>query len=359
MAQKNRTNTSGGVAQLLKISPMADLLRAGPVKLPEVTAPSLEGLAVHVPQLPDLTEDDILERFAEKARDLAKKRARAAGETLALGDDVKLNTVAYCEGKLMPFSARFGVWVPLLPIPMLPGFNENVARGTVGGSLQLDITLPAEYPVASLRGKNARFIVDVLEAREVTLPDMESTAVLKKAKLGDSLEAAMVSIREELEDEMVDALWVEAREMVLDAVAERTPMTIPAALIDEEVRRRWGTAEGQHLVAQKFDVDEQQEALDGWLKDPLTRAECERRLRIGLALKAVTEAEKLELTEKKLEELLSQQTRAFGLSTDEVREALRESPESAKALIEMGWYFLAVEHVLSKAKITFEGADKA
>ena len=143
MSEKKKSST-GGVAHLLKMSPMAEMLSAGPVKLPNVKAPSLDGLAVHVPQLPDLTENDVLERFADKARSLAKTRDRSKGEPLKMGDEVLINTIGYSEGKLIAFSARFEQWLPLEPMQMLAGFSETIAQGTVGSSWQVNVQLPAE-----------------------------------------------------------------------------------------------------------------------------------------------------------------------------------------------------------------------
>ena len=42
---------------------------------------------------------------------------------------------------------------------------------------------------------------------------------------------------------------------------------------------------------------------------------------------------------------------------EHVRQALRESKETTRKLHDLGWYLMAVEHVMSKAKVVFEGAE--
>ncbi|MCP3143111.1 trigger factor [Pyxidicoccus xibeiensis] len=329
------------------------------LKLPSVQAPSLDGIAVRVPTPDDLTEEDLLRAFHEKRRELATTRERERGETLELGDDVQLNIVGYCDGKLIPFSARFGMRTELAPIEALPGFCEAVAEGgKVGESMQIALVLPETYPVEGLQGKPARFLVDVVAASQVTLLPESSPEFLEQLGMGSTLEEVMDNLREELEDELAGQLWVQAQNMVLDEVARRAPVEVPRALVDEELRRRWVQAEGKAMVEYQFDVEEQQEALQGWLTDPTTRAEAERRLHIGIALKAVTEAEKLQLTPEKLEELIREHMEPFGFSAEDVHAALRETPETTKQLAELGWYLLAVEHVMGKAKVTFEGAEQ-
>ena len=360
MSSKQGNQGSGrGVEYLLKMSPVVSTVSPEALKLPTVAAPSLEGLAVRVPTPEDLTEEDLLRNFHEKRRALATTRERRQGESLELGDNVQLNIVGYCDGHLIPFSARFGMVTELAPIEALPGFCEAVAEGgKVGESLQIALELPDTYPVESLQGKPARFLVDVVGAHEVALPPESSPEFLEQLGMGSTLEEVMDNLREELEDELAGQLWVRAQDMVLDEVARRAPVQLPRALVEEELRRRWVQAEGQAMVAHQFDVEEQQEALQGWLTDPTTRADAERRLHIGIALKAVTEAEKLRLTPEKLEELLRDHTEPFGFSAEEVHAALRETPETTRRLTELGWYLLAVEHVMNKAKVTFEGAEQ-
>ncbi|RKG86709.1 peptidylprolyl isomerase, partial [Corallococcus sp. CA053C] len=230
--------------------------------------------------------------------------------------------------------------------------------GKVGGSMQIALDLPADYPVEHLQGKPARFLVDVVAARQVTMLPESSPEFLAKLGMGSTLEEVMDNLREELEDELAAQLWVQAQDMVLDELARRAPVELPQALVDEELRRRWVQAEGQAMLEHQFDVEEQQEAFQGWLTDPTTRAEVERRLHIGIVLKAVTEAEKLQLTPEKLEELIRDHVEPFGLSAQDAHAALRETPETTRRLTELGWYLLAVEHVMNKAKVTFEGAEQ-
>src|SRR5688572_20933708 len=76
---------------LLKQVPAALALDNAPVKLPEVQPPSLEGLTAQLTPRP-LTEDDLLERLADLVREHAQRRVRAQGESVALGDEVQLDT---------------------------------------------------------------------------------------------------------------------------------------------------------------------------------------------------------------------------------------------------------------------------
>ncbi|MFY0583821.1 hypothetical protein ACN28S_64495 [Cystobacter fuscus] len=206
---------------------------------------------------------------------------RPRTERIAWGDELLLNFVGYSNGKLIPFSVRADVWVPLAPAPLLPGLYEQLVGHLPGETVLADILLSQDYPVEALRGQPARFAVQIQAAREVKFPDPASPEFLKAFGRGDTVEAATNSVLKELEQETVQLLRLQAQEMVLNEVAARTKVDIPEALVDEEVRRRWGSSEGRAVTELKFTEKQQEESLQTWLKDEPTRAVARQRLRIS------------------------------------------------------------------------------
>lgn len=366
MAQKKKVASqkaagggpAAGTAQVRRLKeqlPVGPSEHSGPVSLPAVQAPSTEGIEVTVPAPPPLAEEDLIRRFHELARSLAEVRPRKLEEEVEMGDDVQLDIIGYSNGQLIPFSIRTDYWMELAPQEMLPGFADAIVGSAVGDSLKIELVLPAEYPVEALRGQPASFLVDLVAAREVKMPDTDSEEFLRQLGRGATHEEVMESIANELVDEQADVLWLDAQNMVLDELASRIQVEIPPALVDEEIRRRWMVAEGPALAEKEFSPEEKQEALDLWRKDPATRAEVERRLRVSLALKAVAERDGLKLEPQRMFEVLESQVAAFGLTPAQLREALVD-PQAAGPLKDVAWHLLAVEHVMSKAKVHFEGA---
>lgn len=350
--KKKRPPQDYSAARLERLVESTPLAKEAGVPLPEVAPPSLEDLAVEVPAVGPVTEAELLARFAELRREHAVRRDRAFGEELQPGDDVQLDVLGYRDGKLIPFSVRMGQWAPLAPSRELPGFFEALAGNPLGDGLELELTLPADYAVERLRGQPARFLVDVRAAREVTLPAEDDPEFLKRLDRGRTLDEVMAALRGELVAEHEDLQLLMAQEAVLDALAARTAAQVPKALVDEEVTRRWADSEGKFLEARKFVPEERQEALLSWLSDPGTRAEAERRLRIGLALGAVARAAKLELTPRKLEELVVLVGAEHGVEAKQAAAALKDSRAATEKMVQAGWHLLAVEHVMARAKVT-------
>ncbi|WP_233166057.1 peptidylprolyl isomerase [Archangium sp. Cb G35] len=341
---------------LPRISPTWRDERSHPVVLPQVEAPSLEGLSVTLPAPQGFTADQVQERFLELARPHATEHYRYPTEQIAWGDEVLLNIAGYSQGHLIPFSLHTDVWLPVQPDPMLPGLYEALVGRSPGGGVVVEVTLPAEYPVESLRGTPARFVVQVQAARELKYPGFESEDFLLAFGRGHTLQEAMRDIVRQMEDEAAQLLLVQAQQEVLNQLAARTHVEIPTALVDEEIRRRWSASEGRSAGELQFNGPEREESLNAWLKDADTRAEVEHRLRISLALGAICKRDGLTLTPQVVEKVLRDQANAGGLTMEEMAAALRAEPRNLARIDQVAWHLMAVDHVMRQAKIQIEGA---
>lgn len=330
--------------------------RSHPVVLPQVEAPSLEGLSVTLPAPQGFTAEQVQERFLELARPHATERYRYPTEQISWGDEVLLNLAGYAQGHLIPFSLRTDVWLSVQPDPMLPGLYEALAGRLPGEGLVVDITLPAEYPVESLRGTQARFVIQLQAAREVKYPSLESQEFLMAFGRGHTLQEAMRDVVRQMEDEAAQLLLLQAQQHVLNQVAARTRVEIPSELVDEEIRRRWSASEGRSASELQFNGPEQEESLATWLRDADTRAEVEQRLRISLALGAICKRDGLTLTPQAVEKVLRDEAHAAGLTIGQVADALRAEPRNLARIDQVAWHLMAVDHVMSRARIHIEGA---
>ncbi len=343
------------VLGLLNKIPAALALDNAPVKLPEVQAPSLEGLTAQLSPRP-ITQDELLERLADLVRNHAQRRMRADGEQVAMGDEVVLDTVGYARGRLLPFSVRESWSVLVNPDPLLPGFFEALVGRQVGLSVDIALTLPPNYPAEALRGASARFLVDVKEARELALPDPQSPEFIASLGRGATLAEVLRHLGDELATEHADEAEREAREQVLDVLVERAGVEVPPALVDEEIRRRWVEAERPILQRKAFEADELQQALEGWLQDPLTRADATRRLKVSLVLAAIARRDQLQPRREALDAIVGLLTGPAKLPREELKKVLQSDAAARERVANVMMQLAAIDHVMSKVKRTAAGS---
>jgi trigger factor len=261
--------------------------------------------------------------------------------------------LAYTEGQLLPFSPRAHVPLVARPLPMLPGLGEGLVGLQVGSGGTIQITLPEDYPIQAYRGKEAAFVVDIRSAFEMDVPDPEDPATLELLDRGDSLDEVMESIGAEIEGERADDLFLAAQESVLDEICKRVDVEIPESLINDEIHLQWKEAEAPVLQMKNFTVPEQEESLLTWQSDLDTRVAAERRIKIGLAFKALIEAENIQPDKEILEMLMAATEESTELERADIKAAMLEDKNATEALTGTAFHMAALEYVMAKAKIQF------
>ena len=159
------------------------------------------------------------------------------------------------------------------------------------------------------------------------------------------------SLRTELQEQAKRALSFQARDLILHQLSERVHTDLPDDWIDHEIRHRWLQAEQPVLERLTFPRELQEQALRGWQTDPAIREDAGHRLRLSLALRAITEAEHLELTPAKLRRLITSAAGELGDSPDELQRMLERDEPLRRQLTDLGWHLLAVEHVMKQARV--------
>ncbi|MFP2906175.1 peptidylprolyl isomerase [Pyxidicoccus sp. 3LFB2] len=346
---------------LLNRSPAALAFR-GPASLPlpDVReAPSLDGLEVAMPAPAGVSAEALIERFDALCRAVAPRRERESGEAVALGDDVLLDVIGSVDGRLIPFSARVDWWTQATPDPLLPGFFESLSGALVGEGLAVEVVLPDDYAVESLRGRRARFGVEVKAAREVTPLDEESEALFTALGRGATMDEVMEQLARELADEDAERRVQDFRQRVLEEVARRTQVDVPDSLVDESLRARWSENEYPLLVRLGIPPEQLPEAFEGWQKDAATRAEATFRLRLALGLRAITERDGVRPQREDAEALFDGLVDSAGLRREELGRLLQSDKALGQKFDELALHVAAVGHVLSKAIATPEPVASA
>jgi trigger factor len=337
----------------LKSHPMTQSLDRPRVELPTVTAPSLDDLVVEVQGPHEPTPVDIALRLREIADVVAPSVARKPQEPVAAGDQVCLSIVGYVGDRLIPFSARERAWMALRPEPVLPGFFEAlVGKPVAGAPLRIPVRLPSLYPVEALRGADAWFGVEILAAQATKPPPIDDASFLLSLSKGDTVSAVREAIADDLRELAASHALLRAQEAVLDEIVRRAQVDVPEPLIDEEIRRRWMSAEGELLARRGFNGEQLSEAQEGWVKDPATRKDVRRRLAISLTLRAIAERDHVQVTPEQVKELIQTASKTFGgQEVADPAEALAGEEKAAEQVANVAFFTATVAHVMNHARV--------
>ncbi|NQX02247.1 trigger factor, partial [bacterium] len=147
---------------------------------PEVTLPEYKGVSVTVPPtaVPDEEIEAQLTALQERFADFNPIEGRPA----AMADFAVIDYTSTVEGKPTEeflgksagyLSGREGFWVRLDEKAFLPGFTAQLVGMNVDESRDITVTLPEDFPMEELRGKDLVCQTTVKELKEAILPALD------------------------------------------------------------------------------------------------------------------------------------------------------------------------------------------
>lgn len=174
---------------------------------PEVTLPDYKGVTVTVPPAA-VPEEEItaqLTALQERFADFNPIEGRAA----AMADFAVIDYSSTVEGKPTEeflgkpagyLSNREGFWVRLDEKAFLPGFAEQLVGLNVDDSREITITLPEDFQIPELAGKEMVFQTTIKELKEAILPALDDEMANRLAP-GKTMEDIKNIIRENMAGE--------------------------------------------------------------------------------------------------------------------------------------------------------------
>ncbi|HSX00113.1 MAG TPA: trigger factor [Patescibacteria group bacterium] len=243
--------------------------------------------------------DELRTREAER-----KDVTRAAKE----GDQVTIDFTGVDAKTKEAISGADGKDFPLVigSNTFIPGFEPNLIGLKPGEEKTFDITFPKDYSVDSLQNRKVTFTVTAKSVQEVVKPKLDDALAAKvgpfktvaelKADVSKELQA-----RKEADTEQKFA------DEIITAITEKAKVAVPEVLINEQIDRLQreqqqnlvyrGQTWQEFLDAEKLTEEKYREA---------QRPAAELRVKAGLVLSSISEAEKIIISDEEIDAYMMQ-----------------------------------------------------
>lgn len=177
---------------------------------------------------------------------------------------------------------------------LVAGFGEALIGAEKGKPVEFELTFPEDHRLESARGKAAKFSIVISEIKEEQLPGEDDELAATVSEEFESIEALRERIRADLEKSREQE---EASRLQADAVArlvETATVEYPRVLVEHEI---------EHIIGEVMGQDRQQYNMylqrigrtDAEYRETFRDA-AEMRVKRGLVLSKLTEAEGVEVT---------------------------------------------------------------
>ena len=321
--------------------------------LPQVPAPQIDAL-----KLERLTAEVAQTRLDEQLAQLAggqKKWTDAKkGKAATMGDQVVIDFVGKVDGTAFEGGTGTDMAVELGSGSLIPGFEDQLVGAKLGDERTLNVTFPVDYPSENLKGKAATFdatVKAVKTAGEVSLDD----DFAKNLGLQD-LEQLKGLLRDQQLQELNGLTRTHMKRRLLDQLAEDHQFEVPPSMVE---------AEYQNIMAQ-LDQEAGQEADPEAAKAEIAaeaddyRKIAERRVRLGLLLSEIGQANGVEVTQPEMQRLIAQAAQQYGpADRDKFVQFIQREPMAAAQLRAPLYEDKVVDFLFSKAEISDRTATRA
>ena len=314
--------------------------------LPTIAAPSLEGLKLEklTVAVADSEVDEQLERLASGMKNFvdAKKGKKAEN-----GDQVVIDFVGKLDGVEFEGGSAQDTALELGAGRFIPGFEEQLVGVKAGEEKVITVTFPADYPAENLKGKDATFDITV-----------KAVKVAGEAKLDDdfaknlgleSMEQLKGLLRGQLEQETAGLTRTQMKRQLLDVLAAGHDFEVPPSMVEAEFGQIW-----QQLLQEAQNEEDTETALKEIEaeKDDY-RAIAVRRVRLGLLLSEIGQANGVEVTAQEMQMLLAQAAQQYR-PEDRQRfaEYIQQDPLAAAQLRAPLYEDKVVDFLFDKAEVT-------
>jgi len=314
---------------------------------PRVDPKDYEGLSV--PRIEaEVTDAQVEERVEEMRANQAMFVPVEGREVAEAGDFVSADYEGFVDGAPLRGAKREGVLLEVVPGSILENKAEGLLGAKVGEARELGVSFPADYAVEELRGKEARFQVQVKGLKKREVPALDDAFVQDLGGEPKTLAELRQKVRSEMEQQKKERAEHEQREKVLEALVAKNPLEAPPALVERNVD---AMLQGMLEGFMRRGIDPRQLGLNlDRMRDEL-RQRALLEVKGYLLLEAIAEKEKIEATEDDLGKHFDKMAGELKQPAEKIRAAFarQESQDSLKARLRQD---KALAFLLSKANFS-------
>nr|WP_263313046.1 trigger factor [Mammaliicoccus sp. Marseille-Q6498] len=287
---------------------------------PEVKLGDYKGLAIEK-QDREVTDEE----FEKALNDAVSREAELTvkeGE-IAEGDVVNINFDGYVDGESFEGGQAEGYDLEIGSGSFIPGFEEQLIGLKANDSKDVVVTFPEEYHAEELAGKEATFKCDINEVKGKEIPELDDELAQELDESVKTVDEYKAKLRKDLEDAKVNQAEATEKEEAITKASDNATVEIPEAMINTELDRMMQEFE-QRISQQGLNLElyyqfsgQSEEELKAQMKE-----DAEKRVKTNLTLRAIADAENIEVSDSDVEAELTKMSEQFGLSVEDIKSTL-------------------------------------
>jgi len=278
--------------------------------------------------------DEMIETLRKQQQEWKEvEREAQDGDLLTIDFEGTLDEEAFEGGSAQDFSVELGAG------RMLKDFEDALVGMKKGDEKETDVTFPDDYPAENLKGKTAKFKLNVKSVSEPSLPTVNKEFIKKFGVEDGTKKSFKEEIKANMERELEQRIKSRVKQSVMEGLHEVHDIELPAALVNDEIQQV------RNEMAQNS-----QGADLSTLPDDMFKEQAEKRVKLGLIVGEIITRNKLEKDQQKVDEMLESLAASYE-DPQSLIEYYRSNPEAMQTIEAAVMEEMIVDWVLDKAKV--------
>lgn len=314
--------------------------------LPDVPTPSIEGLKLERLVIP--TDESAIDAQLEQIAGQQKAWSDAEeGYAAAQGDQVTMDFVGKVDDVAFDGGTGEGMAIEIGSGRLIPGFEDQLVGVKAGDEKQINVIFPEDYGAENLAGKPATFDLKITKVQ--TAGETKIDEDFAKNLGLESLEQLRGILKGQLENETGGLTRTHMKRKLLDQLAAGHDFPVPPSMVEAEFQQIW--AQLEHEAGHEEDPEAAKAELEKDRDD--YRAIAERRVRLGLLLSEIGQANGVEVTQQEMNRLIAQAAQQYR-PEDQQRffQYIQQEPMAAAQLRAPLYEDKVVDFLFGKAEVT-------
>ena len=281
-----------------------------------------------------ITDDDVQEGLGAIQQQQGYLEALPADHSIVLSDYAIVDLNVEVDGK--PFKAARRTNYPLQvgSKQFRPEVEEALLGKKRGERVLVSLVVPADDPEAPFAGKNLLFRVEIKEVKIQRLPALDDE-LAKDLGLA-SLDALKERVKEALTAERNNRMKQVQKEILVNHLIGAHSFELPQSMLTRELE----SLSKAEPVSEMPNTERQKQL----------EAHAARRVKASILLSAIADKEKIEASPEELEIALQRMVRGTGVSLEQARKNVVNTPGGLNGLARIVREEKALERVYSLAK---------
>ena len=269
---------------------------------------------------------EILESDVKKTIDvLIKQRAifKSVDRASKLGDQILVQLQSFINNEQIESTGEQSLEFVLGDSKRIKAVDEQLVGIKAGEKKEFEVKYPKDYDPAQLANQNVKYQINLIEVREVKLPEIDSNFAKSLGVDSGDIKLMKEEIKMSLNQEVEKRVKADLKKQVFQLLVESHEMEIPKSLISMELNRMMQSTY-DNLKKQGADMKEVK------LERAMFEESAIRTCKLRIVLASLVDANKLEASEAQIKSKVEE----FAANFDDIEKAKKWFYDDPKRLDE-------------------------